>query len=59
MMKIGEVLRTYRLVAELRQSAMADEIGVSKATLSRIERVGEMDGATLAKVLKWLLAEGE
>lgn len=37
----------------------AAEVGLSSATLSRIERGEAMDGQTLATVLRWLLSEGK
>jgi transcriptional regulator with XRE-family HTH domain len=33
---------------------VAHSVGVSAATLSRIERGENMDGVTLAKIFKWL-----
>lgn len=54
-MKLGEVIRRWRKMSDLGVREAAKEIGVSHGTLSRIERGFPMDGATLARVLKWLL----
>lgn len=57
-MKIGEVLRRWRRASDLGIREAAKELGISHGTLSRIERGENMDGETLAKLLRWLL-EGE
>jgi transcriptional regulator with XRE-family HTH domain len=56
-MKIGLIIRKYRIFSELTQINLANEIGISKSTLSRLESGEEMDGATLGKVLVWLLGK--
>ena len=56
-MRLGVVLRKYRAIAELSIRVLALDIGVSAATLSRIERGEAMDGRTLGKVLIWLMQE--
>jgi transcriptional regulator with XRE-family HTH domain len=56
-MKIGLIIRKYRVFSELTQINLANEIGISKSTLSRLESGEEMDGATLGKVLVWLLGK--
>ncbi len=57
-MKLGEVIRKWRVFTERSVRDVAAEIGISAATLSRIERGQEMDGASLALVLNWLMAPG-
>lgn len=54
-MMLGEVLRNWRTIEGLGVRAAAKVLGISPATLSRIENNENMDGATLAKILKWLL----
>ncbi len=44
-------------MSELGIREAAAELGISPATLSRIERGESMDGATLAKILHWLLSK--
>ena len=66
-MKLGEVLRAYR-VSTLRHlsgnpkvlslESLAAEIGISKATLSRIERGKMCDAITLVRILEWLMGAG-
>lgn len=53
-MKLGEVLRCWRKQHNLSIRDLATELGVSKGTLSRIERGMPMTGAVLARVLHWL-----
>lgn len=54
-MRLGELLKKWRIMNELGLRDMAKDLGVSTSTLSRIERGENMDGASLAKILKWLL----
>jgi transcriptional regulator with XRE-family HTH domain len=55
-MKLGEVLRKYRVMNELTLREVGKEIGIGAATLMRLEQGHVPDGTTLAKVLQWLLA---
>jgi transcriptional regulator with XRE-family HTH domain len=54
-MRIGEVLRKWRRHSDLGVREAAKQIGLSVATLSRVERGAAMDAATLAKIICWLL----
>jgi transcriptional regulator with XRE-family HTH domain len=54
-MRLGEVLRKWRRASDLGVREAAKELGISHGTLSRIERGENMDGETLAKVLRWLM----
>lgn len=56
-MRLGYLLRKYRLVSDFDLRTVALEIGISTSTLSRIETGEKMDGDTLAKVLFWLMGE--
>jgi len=58
-MRLGAILRKWRAVQEISTRTLAAEIGISAATLSRIERDEDMDGKTLAKILNWLTGETE
>ncbi len=53
-MRIGEIIRQYRWATKTGVRVRAREIGVSPATLSRIERGEQMDGATLILILAWM-----
>jgi transcriptional regulator with XRE-family HTH domain len=53
-MKLGQVIRRYRVTSELSLRNMGREIGISAATLMRLEQGRDPDGATLTKVLIWL-----
>ncbi len=50
------MLRKWRTMSEITMRDAAASIGISQATLSRIERGENMDGAVLAKIITWLLA---
>lgn len=50
---LGEMLRLYRMVRNITVRQLAPEIGVSIATLSRVERGYEMDLRTFEKFLAW------
>ncbi len=53
-MKLGTVIRKYRVTNELTLREVGGEIGIGPATLMRIEQGRDPDGATLAKILAWL-----
>lgn len=52
-MKVGEVLKQWRLASKINVRDAAKIMGISAATLSRIERGENCDGHTLAKILTW------
>ena len=54
-MKLGDILRRWRRSADLSTREAAAEIGLSVATLNRIERGMAFDGKTLAVILRWLM----
>jgi transcriptional regulator with XRE-family HTH domain len=58
-MKLGEIIRKYRLHQELTIRELAKDIGVGTATLHRIENGENMDGDTLSKIVIWMLKETE
>ncbi len=57
--RIGIVLAKWRWAERLTLRVAAARMGVSFPTLARIEKGERMDGATLARVLTWLLAEAK
>lgn len=56
-MKLGTVIRRYRVTNELSLREVGKEIGIGAATLMRLEQGRDPDGRTVAKVLAWLLAD--
>lgn len=56
-MKLGTVIKKYRVMSELTMRDVAKEVGIGAATLMRLEKGHSPDGATLAKILAWLLSE--
>ena len=56
-MKLGEVIRQWRYITRVGVREVAKQIGTSAGTLSRVERGENPDGATLAKILVWLLSK--
>lgn len=54
-MRLGLVLYKWRHMSEISIRDASKMIGVSPATLSRIERGEEMDGQSLSKILIWLM----
>lgn len=56
-MKLGTVIRRYRVTNELTLREVGKEIGIGAATLMRLEQGREPDGMTLIKVLAWLFSE--
>lgn len=55
-MKLGKVIRKYRVTSELTLRDVGKEIGIGAATLMRLEQGRDPDGQTLAKVLAWLFS---
>lgn len=53
-MRLGSVLRKWRLMTELTVREVAASIGISAATLCRFENGENIDGQTMAKILRWL-----
>jgi transcriptional regulator with XRE-family HTH domain len=56
---LGEMLALYRAANHWTVRDIAPQMGISIATLSRIERGHAMDAATLLKVWQWLSAKAE
>lgn len=56
-MKLGKVIRKYRVTSELSLREVGQEIGIGAATLMRLEQGREPDGKTIAKILAWLFSE--
>jgi transcriptional regulator with XRE-family HTH domain len=52
--RLGQVLRRYRLMEETDLRTLAKQIGIGAATLMRLEQGRDPSGETLAKVLNWL-----
>ena len=55
-MRLGMILKKWRLINEIGPREIADEIGISPATLYRIEEGRALDAKTLLKILNWLCA---
>lgn len=53
-MKLGIVVRKYRLMMEFDLRTLSKEIGIGHATLLRIERGFGVDYKTFKKILDWL-----
>lgn len=53
--RLGEMFRLYRTVRALSLRDIAPEIGISHATLMRIETGQAFDADTLLKLWNWLL----
>ncbi len=54
MTRLGEMLRLWREANRYGVRETAKMIGISHATLSRVERGEAMDGATLYKIIVWM-----
>lgn len=53
-MKLGKVLKDYRYANKLGVRELGKEIGISTATVSRIENGKPPDFWTLKKIFNWL-----
>lgn len=52
---LGEVLRKWRVMSDRNLRSASKEIGISTATLSRIELGKECDAKTFMTLLEWLM----
>lgn len=52
-MRLGQIIRKWRIVQEVSLRDLAKEIGTSAATLHRFECGHDIDGRTLSMVLTW------
>ncbi len=53
-MRLGKVLKKYRLMMELDLRSLGKEIGIGAATLMRVEMGHEPSYSTFKKILDWL-----
>lgn len=53
-MKIGKMLRQYRLLTEQTHQQLADEVGVSRASILRMEAGKSVGADKVAAVISWL-----
>lgn len=53
-MRLGRVLKKYRLMEEMDLRTLSKAIGLSPATLMRMEHGHEPSGRTLASIFNWL-----
>lgn len=51
---IGSLLSTHRFMKKLTVREFSKELGISAATLSRIENGGKMDSDTMLKLIDWM-----
>ena len=56
-MNLGRVIAGYRKKERYGVRAMAKEIGISHATLSRIENNKDCDSRSMTKILLWLIGD--
>ena len=54
---LGEMLRLYRMVRGMTLRQLAPQIGISTATLMRIEYGQAFDAVTLLKLWAWLTSQ--
>ncbi len=57
-MRLGEVIRAWRMRKEMSLRDVAEEMRIAPATLLRIEQGRGCDSGTLARVLAWMFEEG-
>jgi transcriptional regulator with XRE-family HTH domain len=53
-MRIGKILRQYRLLRELTHEELAEEIGISRASVLRIEAGKDVGSDKIATLIYWL-----
>ena len=58
-MRLGIVLKKYRLMMELDLRTLSKDIGIGASTLMRIEMGHDPDYRTFKKILDWLSVKQE
>lgn len=58
-MRLGQVLADYRYARRIGVRELAKDIGLSTATLNRIENDAACDARSLIKIMQWLFADGD
>jgi transcriptional regulator with XRE-family HTH domain len=58
-MRIGIILRRYRQIDELTQEDLAKQIGISVASLGRLESGNPCEAENLVQLQHWLFTDGE
>lgn len=56
-MTLGKMLKAYRDKFDLSQEKIAEEVGTSKPTISRIENGKEVSGSVMVRLLIWMMRE--
>lgn len=56
-MRLGTIMRKWRIVEEHSLRDIAQIIGCSASTLMRFENGEGCDAATFAKILRWLMEQ--
>lgn len=56
---IGKLLKLYRNVNDIGIRELSKELGISRATLSRIERKNICDSKIMLKIINWLFSINE
>ncbi len=54
-MRLGKILKAYRMHNEMSQRDLAKETGISYPTICRIEQGRSIDADTLRHVINWLM----
>lgn len=58
-MKLGEVLRKWRLMSEMDVRTAADMMGLDHATLWRVEQGKPPSAETLRSILVWIMGNSK
>ena len=56
---LGLILRKWRVVNEIGVRELAADVGISHATLSRIELGHQMDAQTFLRLMNWMMRQHE
>ena len=56
-MKLGKLLNNYRQINNITVRELAREIGISIATISRLENNKDIYASTMKKIMVWMFDE--
>lgn len=56
---IGKVLHSYRVMNEISLRDLGKQLGISAATLMRLEKGNNIDAQSMFKVMQWLFGNAK
>ena len=58
-MRLGQIIKKWRSMSELDLSSCSRQIGISTATLARLEKGHSPSGNTVKRILAWMMDDAK